>query len=95
MDYFTWWAIAGLAVVFMGYWMTFEKRVPIATMGSAFLWFIWSQEAMSVQKGTTVVIEYEYPTLRWFGYFMVIVNLGLLVMWLWTDEDEDLFKSGW
>lgn len=88
------WAFTGLlALVFMLFWMGAERRVPVTTLPSAFLWLYWGWNAGSVEHGTQEVVTQSYPALRWFGIFLALVNAMLLVMYLWTDEDEDVFAQ--
>lgn len=88
------WAFVGLiALLFTMFWMLFERRIPFTTLGAAFFWVYWGWNAANVNYGTTVVLQESYPAIRLFGIFAGLVNVLLLAMWLWTDEEEDLFQS--
>lgn len=93
MQFLAWGFIGLMALLLMFFWMLFERRVPITSVTSAFLWLIWAWEATSVTYGTTVIVEQGYPTLRWFGVFLALINLILLALWLWMDSDEELFNQ--
>lgn len=88
------WAFTGtLALVLMLFWMAAERRVPVTTLPSAFLWLIFSWKATTVEYGTEFVVTQSYPSLRWLGIFLAFINGMLLLMYLWTDEDEDVFSQ--
>lgn len=93
MQFLAWAFVGLLALLFTLFWMLFERRVPVTTLSSAFLWVYWGWQADTVNYGTQVVLQESYNILFWFGVFMATVNLMLLIMWLWADEDEDVFKS--
>ena len=93
MQFLAWAFIGLLAFVFMLFWMGAERRVPVTTLPSAFLWLIWAWKATSVEYGTQVIVQQSYPALRWFGIFLAFINGMLLLMYLWTDEDEDVFAQ--
>lgn len=93
MQFLAWAFTGSLATVLMLFWMAGEKRVPVTTLPSAFLWLIWSWKATTVEYGTQVVVQQSYPSLRWFGVFLAFINGMLLLMYLWTDEDEDVFAQ--
>jgi len=93
MQFLAWAFIGLLALIFMLFWMLFERRIPLTTIPSATLWFYWAWQSDTVTYGTTVVLQESYDMLFWIGVFFGLMNIVLLVMWLWVDEDEDIFRN--
>lgn len=93
MQFGIWVAIGLLAFGLQLYWMRYEDRIPVTTLPAGYLWMIWGLHASNIETGTTDVVVGSYPEVAYLGYFMMLVNFALLLMWLVTDEDEDVLTD--
>lgn len=83
--------IVALAAGSTMFWALFEKRVPFMSLTSFILWLYAGFNALSVEHGTQVVVEYRYPMLQYIFYFLALINIALFLLYVWmaNADDED------
>jgi hypothetical protein len=77
-----------LASAATGFWALFEKRVVMMSMLGAILWFYAGMNAYQIEIGTQVTLQHETPMLQYIFYFLALLNVLLLMFWLWSEEDQ-------
>jgi len=78
-------ALAAGATVF---WALYEKRVIVMSLLGGVLWLYAGWHAHTIEQGTTVVIQHSTPMLQYVFYFLALVNLVLLLFWVWSEPED-------
>jgi hypothetical protein len=80
--------VVALAAGATGFWALYEKRVVMMSMLSAVLWAFAGLNGDTITHGTQVVVETQTAMLQYVFYFLAVVNLILLVFWLYSEPED-------